>query len=303
MLEYGFENITDYVLVTQKRETNNPKNPTAEITDHYMTLDMAKEICMIQRSEIGRKVRRYFIAVEKQMNDKKAFDITLDAATWGAYSNRGAVSGGSNNPAGMSYCYNFERRNDADSGRLTFYYLGDACASFDDIDSFPSISDERSLFVLFGRGTASPYLVAFYDGRRADTFNLPAGFNESLYSLEVHGDYCVVRYGSSGSNANRTLFYKGKYLMHGTWYTGSYYYRFCGPFMYRMYRQNDENWVEVFEGEKLFDDRYALCSCCQPDTNFPGRLLVREYNKPSEFLVFDPEYGKMKFNSDFDRVA
>ena len=38
--------------------------------NHQLKLDMAKEIAMIQRSEIGRKVRKYFIEVEKQYKEQ-----------------------------------------------------------------------------------------------------------------------------------------------------------------------------------------------------------------------------------------
>lgn len=40
----------DFVLVAQKRATNNPKNPTTTYTEHFISLDMAKEICMLQIS-------------------------------------------------------------------------------------------------------------------------------------------------------------------------------------------------------------------------------------------------------------
>lgn len=72
MCEYGFEENIDYILVTQKRETNNPKNPWTTMLDHQLTIEMAKEICMIQRSEIGKKCRQYFIEVEKRWNDPEA---------------------------------------------------------------------------------------------------------------------------------------------------------------------------------------------------------------------------------------
>lgn len=68
MCEYGFVENTDFITVTQKRVTNNPKNPYAEITDHILKLDMAKEIAMIQRNEVGKKIRRYLIEVEKAWN-------------------------------------------------------------------------------------------------------------------------------------------------------------------------------------------------------------------------------------------
>lgn len=68
MCAYGFEENRDYTLVTQKRPTNNPKNPWTEITNHMMTLDMAKEIAMIQRNEKGKQAREYFIQAEKAWN-------------------------------------------------------------------------------------------------------------------------------------------------------------------------------------------------------------------------------------------
>lgn len=68
MSEYGFIENTDYVLVSQKCETNNPKNPYTEIKNHILKLDMAKEIAMLQRNEKGKEVRQYFIKVEKEFN-------------------------------------------------------------------------------------------------------------------------------------------------------------------------------------------------------------------------------------------
>ena len=65
---YGFEPNRDYKLVTQKRETNNPKNPLTEYTDYQISVDMAKQICMIQRSEKGRLYRQYFLDLEKAWN-------------------------------------------------------------------------------------------------------------------------------------------------------------------------------------------------------------------------------------------
>ena len=72
MCEYGFAENSDFILVRQNCQTNNPKNPTTTIEDHQLTIDMAKELCMIQRSEVGRKCRQYFIEVEKQWNSPEA---------------------------------------------------------------------------------------------------------------------------------------------------------------------------------------------------------------------------------------
>lgn len=67
MLEYGFEENIDY-LVTDIFVHNSKGGRQTQI-DHILKMDMAKEICMIQRTEKGRKARRYFIEVEKAWND------------------------------------------------------------------------------------------------------------------------------------------------------------------------------------------------------------------------------------------
>ncbi|EUJ24362.1 phage anti-repressor protein, partial [Listeria floridensis FSL S10-1187] len=68
MTEYGFVENTDFILVSQKCPTNNPKNPTTEIIDHHIKLPMAKEISMIQRTEKGKQARQYFLQVEAAWN-------------------------------------------------------------------------------------------------------------------------------------------------------------------------------------------------------------------------------------------
>lgn len=75
MIGYGFEENNDYIVVNQKRLTSHGREHNQ--LDHIMTLDMAKEISMIQRSEIGRKIRGYFIKVERQhLEIAQAYGIT-----------------------------------------------------------------------------------------------------------------------------------------------------------------------------------------------------------------------------------
>lgn len=69
MCEYGFVENEDYILVAQKRATNNPKNPFTEINDYLMRISMAKELSMIQRTEKGKQARLYFIECEKRLNE------------------------------------------------------------------------------------------------------------------------------------------------------------------------------------------------------------------------------------------
>lgn len=66
MIEYGFTENIDFVTVAQKRATAQGNETT--YNDHVIKLDMAKEICMIQRNEKGKMFRQYFIQVEKDYN-------------------------------------------------------------------------------------------------------------------------------------------------------------------------------------------------------------------------------------------
>ena len=68
MAAYGFEENQDFILVAQKRATNNPKNPTTTCNDYQISIDMAKQICMIQRTDKGKQYRQYFIDLEKAWN-------------------------------------------------------------------------------------------------------------------------------------------------------------------------------------------------------------------------------------------
>ena len=66
MCEYGFVEGEDYCSFLSDRSDGLPGKPR---TDHQMTLDMAKQICMIQRSDLGRQYREYFLEIERKWND------------------------------------------------------------------------------------------------------------------------------------------------------------------------------------------------------------------------------------------
>lgn len=70
MFEYGFEENKDYSLLSKNGIQNSlPKNGERNAhnkIDYALTLDTAKEISMLQRTEKGKQARQYFIEVEKK---------------------------------------------------------------------------------------------------------------------------------------------------------------------------------------------------------------------------------------------
>ena len=66
MCEYGFDENIDYRAISQKRLTAQG-NETAYV-DHEISLDMAKEISMLQRNEKGKEARQYFLELERRWN-------------------------------------------------------------------------------------------------------------------------------------------------------------------------------------------------------------------------------------------
>ena len=62
MCEYGFTEGQDFQTFLSESTGGRPAQ------DAQLTMDMAKELCMIQRSEKGRQARQYFIQLEKDWN-------------------------------------------------------------------------------------------------------------------------------------------------------------------------------------------------------------------------------------------
>jgi len=73
MCECGFVEGRDFNPYKNVRVQNEGyRNVTREVADHQLTIDMAKELCMIQRTEIGKRCREYFLNLEKQWNSPDA---------------------------------------------------------------------------------------------------------------------------------------------------------------------------------------------------------------------------------------
>ena len=69
MCEYGFEQGRDFNPVKFDRvrfEGNREVRRTVD--DAAITIDMAKELCMLQRNDKGKQARRYFLQLERDWN-------------------------------------------------------------------------------------------------------------------------------------------------------------------------------------------------------------------------------------------
>lgn len=59
--EYGFQDGEDFYSFLSKSSGGRPSR------EYHITLDMAKELSMVERNDKGRQARRYFIACEKRL--------------------------------------------------------------------------------------------------------------------------------------------------------------------------------------------------------------------------------------------
>lgn len=76
--QYGFEENQDFMSFSPKSE--KPQGGRRS-TEYHLTLDMAKELSMVENNEQGRQARRYFIEMERrahaqpqQVNDEPAVE-------------------------------------------------------------------------------------------------------------------------------------------------------------------------------------------------------------------------------------
>ena len=75
--QYGFIENIDFTTFSQFCEKPQGGRPT---TEYALTLDTAKEIAMVENNEQGRKIRRYFIEVEKKARNMFEIPKTLPEA-------------------------------------------------------------------------------------------------------------------------------------------------------------------------------------------------------------------------------
>lgn len=73
IFDYDFQENQDFVVFAKISENPNGGRP---ITEYHITLDMAKELSMVERNEKGRMARRYFIDCEKALQQVTQNPVT-----------------------------------------------------------------------------------------------------------------------------------------------------------------------------------------------------------------------------------
>lgn len=68
MCEYGFAENVDYMTDHKKVIRADGKVMPQTQLEHNLTIEMAKQLCMLARNDKGREAREYFIEVEKEWN-------------------------------------------------------------------------------------------------------------------------------------------------------------------------------------------------------------------------------------------
>ena len=78
MLEYGFTQGADFNMVKNDRvQAEGNRKVKRMVDDVVMTIEMAKEICMLQRTEKGKQARQYFIECERRLKGQEQ-PVTLE---------------------------------------------------------------------------------------------------------------------------------------------------------------------------------------------------------------------------------
>ena len=71
--QYDFVENQDFLVVTEKKVTMTDAGEKATlIKEYYITLDMAKELAMVERTEKGKQARQYFIECERKLRETQA---------------------------------------------------------------------------------------------------------------------------------------------------------------------------------------------------------------------------------------
>lgn len=73
--EYSFKEGSDFVKFDSPNLSISKRGGDRRSIDYHLTLDMAKELAMIERNPQGRQIRQYFIACEKKLRMVAKIDV------------------------------------------------------------------------------------------------------------------------------------------------------------------------------------------------------------------------------------
>ena len=76
---YEFQENQDFVCLTKTlvTQTEEGREGTSAQKEHFITLDMAKELSMVERNEKGKQARKYFIECEKKLNSTTTTQVQV----------------------------------------------------------------------------------------------------------------------------------------------------------------------------------------------------------------------------------
>jgi len=81
--KYDFEENSDYIVTSLIHQNGgikiSGKGGDRKSVDYFLTIGVAKELAMVENNEKGRKVRKYFIRVEKEYLNLITKDMTAGA--------------------------------------------------------------------------------------------------------------------------------------------------------------------------------------------------------------------------------
>ncbi|WP_052702166.1 antA/AntB antirepressor family protein [Marinomonas sp. S3726] len=77
--QYSFEEGLDFVVISRSPKRGSGNRGATK--DYFITLDMAKELAMVERNEKGREARRYFINCERQLKATNSQSPTIENQT------------------------------------------------------------------------------------------------------------------------------------------------------------------------------------------------------------------------------
>lgn len=64
-----FEEGLDFLREPESYLKKSGKNTVRKYDDYFLTIDMAKQLCLMSRTEKGKEYRKYLIEVERKWND------------------------------------------------------------------------------------------------------------------------------------------------------------------------------------------------------------------------------------------